>query len=69
VAERDLLASLSLGIFWYCLDREEELLVNFLRTRSAALGHGRVLSLSGAGWGGQSWVSVCDQAWLRLANE
>lgn len=45
------------------------MLMNFLRTRSAALGHGRVLSLSGAGWGGQSWVSVCDQAWLRLANE
>ena len=43
--------------------------MNFLRTRSAALGHGRVLSLSGAGWGDSGLgVSVCDRAWLRTAS-
>jgi len=47
------------AIFWrHCrwafsgmLRPVEEFVVNFLRFRSAALGHGRVLAPSGAGWG------------------
>jgi hypothetical protein len=68
VAERDLLASLSLGIFWYTQAGERfggEFSLLLLRS-SDMDAYFRSQELAGAR---QSWVSVCGQAWLCLANE